>query len=129
MPDKSTPQTAGDGPILWHQSGVNPNDEPFVQLILGDRVIVEMDPDQARDHARAITEAAEAAEQDAFLMDFARNKLGAHMLAAGALLVAFREYRQERTGKSQGPRNPRDWVMPDSPQPASGGTAASGIKS
>jgi len=29
------------------------------------------------------------------------------------MLVAFREFRAERTGKSQGPTNPRDWVMPE----------------
>jgi hypothetical protein len=98
--------------VLWHQSGVSPTGEPFVQLLLGDEIIAQLSPEQARDHARAITEAAEAAEQDAFLIDFATNQLGTPHEAAGALLVAFREYRQERTGKAQGPRHPKDWVMP-----------------
>ena|SRR5579885_1332755 len=98
--------------VLWHQSGVSPTGEPFVQLLLGDQIIGQMSPDEARDHARAVTEAAEAAEQDAFLVDFCQNKLGLPFQQAGAMLVAFREYRQAQTGKSQGPRHPKDWVMP-----------------
>jgi hypothetical protein len=97
---------------LWHQSGVSPRNEPFVQLVLDGQVIAQMDPAQARDHARAITEAAEAAEQDAFLVEFAMRQIGLNREQSGALLIALRRYREERTGKSQGPRNPRDWVMP-----------------
>ncbi|HEU0142919.1 MAG TPA: hypothetical protein VFQ79_24580 [Bryobacteraceae bacterium] len=48
--------------ILWHQCGVSPRGEPFVQLLRGDQIIGQMSPEQARDFARAITEAAEAAE-------------------------------------------------------------------
>ena len=103
---------SGDEQVLWHQSGVNPKGEPFVQLLLGEKIIGQMTPDEARDHARAITEAAESAEQDAFLLDFAQNKIGLPFQEAGKIIVAFREYRQERTGKSQGPRHPKDWVMP-----------------
>lgn len=98
--------------VLWHQSGVSPKGEPFVQLILDNEVIAQMSPEQARDHARTLTEAAEAAEQDAFLIDFGRNKLGLDREREGVLLVAFREWRAEQTGKSQGPRDKRDWVMP-----------------
>ena len=98
--------------VLWHQSGVTPRGEPFVQLLQDDKIIGQFSPEQARDHARAITEAAEAAEQDAFLISFARNKIGMPMEDAAKILVAFREYRAETTGKSQGPRNPKDWVMP-----------------
>ena len=97
---------------LWHQSGVNPKGEPFVQLLLDTEIIGQLSPEQARDHARAITEAAEAAEQDAFLMDFAQKELGLKFEDAGRILVAFREYRAKTTGKSQGPTKPRDWVMP-----------------
>ena len=98
--------------VLWHQSGVSPRGEPFVQLILDDEVIAQFSPELARDHARAITEAAEAAEQDAFLMDFAKHKIGLNTEKAAMLLMGFREFRAERTGKSQGPRDPKDWVMP-----------------
>ena len=97
---------------LWHQSGVAPTGEPFVQLLLDDQIIAQLSPAMARDHARAITEAAEAAEQDAFLMHFAQTQIGLDFNRAGQLLIAWRNYRQEQTGKSQGPRHPKDWVMP-----------------
>lgn len=97
---------------LWHQSGVSPNNEPFVQLLLDTKIIAQLSAEQARDHARAITEAAEAAEQDAFLMDFAQKELGLDFQTAGRMLMAFRDYRARTTGKSQGPTNARDWVMP-----------------
>lgn len=97
--------------VLWHQSGVSPTGDPFVQLLRDETIIAQLSPEQARDHARAITEAAEAAEQDAFLFDFGRLKLG-DAQAGMRLIVAFREFRAERSDKSQGPRSPRDWVMP-----------------
>lgn len=111
-PDKDVRMKEDPAPRLWHQSGVNPKGEPFVQLLLGEQIICQMDPEQARDHARAITEAAEAAEQDAFLMDFFQRQVGLDFNAAGKVLIGFRHFRAERTGKSQGPRSPRDWVMP-----------------
>jgi hypothetical protein len=98
--------------VLWHQSGVAPTGEPFVQLLQDDKIIAQMSPEMARDHARAITEAAEAAEQDAFLMDFTVKKMGMAFQDAGKILIAFREYRAECTGKAQGPRDPKDWLMP-----------------
>lgn len=83
-----------------------------MQLLLDGEIIAQLSPELARDHARAITEAAEAAEQDAFLMDFAQKSIGLDFQRAGLLLVAFRNFRGERTGKSQGPTDPRQWVMP-----------------
>ena len=97
---------------LWYQSGVNPKGEAFVQLLLDTEIIVQMSPEQARDHARAITEAAETAEQDAFLVDFMRNRIGGSFEDAARMLVAFREYRARTTGKSQGPTRPTDWARP-----------------
>jgi hypothetical protein len=98
---------------LWHQSGINQQGEPFVQLLRGEKIIAQMDPEQARDHASAITEAAEAAEQDAFMVHFLREKIGLTLHEAGRVLVEFREWRRDLTGKSSGPTNPRDWVMPE----------------
>jgi hypothetical protein len=98
--------------VLWHQSGISPHGEPFVQLLRDDKIIAQMSPEQARDHARAVTEAAEAAEQDAFIWDWVLNKVGAGKDQAYGLIVDFRKYRAERTGKSQGPTRPTDWVMP-----------------
>lgn len=98
--------------ILWHQSGVNKNKEPFVQLILNNDIIAQMSPEQARDHANAILQAAEASEQDAFIMDFFMTNIGVSFEEAGKILIAFRNYRQKQTGKSQGPTKAKDWVMP-----------------
>jgi hypothetical protein len=107
VPDEKLPDD-----VLWHQSGVNAKGEPFVQLIRGTTVIAQMDPTEARDHARAITEAAEAAEQDAFIFDWVLNKVGSGEQQAMGLLQDFRQYRRARTGKSSGARDARDWVMP-----------------
>lgn len=99
--------------ILWHQSGVNPGGEPFVQLLRGDKIIGQMSPQQARDHAHAILEAAEAAEQDAFMWTFARQVIHADEEGAHGLLLRFREFRQQTTGKKGGPITPRDWIYPE----------------
>jgi len=107
MPDEKLPDD-----ILWHQSGVNQKGEPFVQLIFGNRVIAQMDVEQAREHGRTIVEAAEAAETDAFIFDWVINRVGAEPENAGAMLVDFRKYRTERTGKRHGATSKRDWVMP-----------------
>jgi hypothetical protein len=103
--------------VLRHQSGVNRKGEPFVQLLRGTTVIAQMDPEQARDHARAITEAAEASEQDAFMLSFLQDqtKVGLGMDRAMQVLMDFRDWRVARTGKKSGASNPRDWVMPDKP--------------
>jgi len=101
---------AGDNAIIWHQSGINQRGEPFVQLLRGDQIIGQMDPEQARDHARAILEAAEAAEQDAFIFQWVQERVGAGPQQAMGLIVEFRQYRAEKTGKSQGPTRSRDWI-------------------
>lgn len=103
--------------ILWHQSGINPKGEPFVQLLLGEKIVAQMSVEQARDHAKAMIESAEAAEQDAFIYDWVINKVGSGPAQAAGLINDFRKYRAERTGKSQGPTNARDWVMPESSTP------------
>ena len=108
MPDEKLP----DNDIIWHQSGINQKGEPFVQLLRGDQIIGQMTTGEAREHAQAMLEAAEAADQDAFLWDWTINHVGSGPVQAMGLIVDFRKYRAERTGKSQGPTNPRDWVMP-----------------
>lgn len=101
-----------EGSIIWHQSGINLKGEPFVQLLKNAEIIGQMTPQEARDHAQAVIEAAEASEQDAFLWDFAKSKIGMETKDAFKIITAFRAYRAEKTGKSQGPTRPTDWVMP-----------------
>jgi hypothetical protein len=88
--------------MLWHQSGVNKKGEPFVQLILDEKPIAQMTCEEARDHARAITEAAEAAEQDAFMIYFFQERLKATFDEAMKVLIEFRAFRR-RTFKSGPP--------------------------
>lgn len=97
---------------LWHQSGMNLRGEPFVQLLQGESVIGQMSAEQAREHAQAILESAEAAEQDAFMFDFAKTQIGLDDQSAMRLIMAFREYRAKTTNKRGGPTRPQDWVMP-----------------
>ncbi len=107
MPEDKLPDD-----VLWHQSGINEQGEPFVQLIRGDKVIGQMSPDQARDHGHAMIESAEAAEQDAFVYDWVTIKLEGNAKMAAIFLIEFRRYRAERTNKLSGPHRPGDWVMP-----------------
>jgi hypothetical protein len=97
---------------LWHQSGVNKAMEPFVQLILDNNVIAQMTPEECRDHARTMYEAAEAAETDAFLMQWATKVVGVGVEEAGRLLVEMRLFREQWTGKKYGAQSKTDWVFP-----------------
>ena len=69
--------------------------QPFVNLLIGDRKPVQLSPEEARSVARQLTEAAEAAEQDAFLVEWGSEALGDERTAA-ALLMQFRKWRKER---------------------------------
>lgn len=101
MAQKPEPKT------MMHQTGVNKAGEPFVQLLLvqpgkPDQFIAQLSPQDCRDHALAILEAAEAAEQDAFLVDFARSELKMTLEGAGKILLAFRAFREKTTGVETG---------------------------
>ena len=91
-----------NGLPLWHQSGVNRSGEPCSQLILGEKVIAQQSVAQAREHALAVLEACEAAEQDAFLVHWVKTRMGGTEAMAAGLLQDFRAYRRERTGKRSG---------------------------
>lgn len=77
------------------------------------KIIGQMSTTQARDHARAVTEAAEAAEQDAFMMQWLQDKVNLPFEKAGEVLIGFREYRSKLTGKSQGPTKSSDFIKPE----------------
>ena len=110
MPDQK-PKPAEQS-VIWHQSGINLNGEPFVQLLKNDQIIGQMTPEEARQHAHQVLEAAEASEQDAFLFNFARDEMKLEDMDAMRIIVGIRHHRAERTGKSQGPTRPTDWVHP-----------------
>ena len=110
MPKKSPDEEKNS--IIWHQSGINPKGEPFVQLLRNQEIVGQFTPELAREHAQQTLEAAEAAEQDAFMWDFAKTKLGVDSNQAFTLIMEFRKYRQQKTGKSQGPTQATDWIFP-----------------
>lgn len=98
---------------LWHQSGVNQKGEPFVQLVKDGKVIGQMTPEEARDHANAVLQAAEAAETDAFLFQWAQTTLGLDIHGAMAIMMDFRKWREAFAAKSGPPADPRDFVRND----------------
>jgi hypothetical protein len=108
----------GDAPVLWHQSGINSKGEPFVQLILGEKIIAQVDPTEAREHAMAMIECAEAAETDAFIFRWVIEHVGADPGNAAGLLVDLRKFRAEVTGKHHGPTSSTDWLKPEGKQGA-----------
>lgn len=75
--------------------------QPYVTIALASPVetanpAVQLVSDQARQIAFQILEAAEAAEQDGFLVSFATQRIGVPIEQAGALLVEFRAWREAR---------------------------------
>ena len=95
--------------VLWHQSGVNEKGEPFVQLFRDEEPICQMNPQEARNHAHAILEATEAAEQDAFLIEFFQDQVHLGFAAATQVLLDCRKHREAK-GKKGPPSDPQDFM-------------------
>ncbi|HEY8597358.1 MAG TPA: hypothetical protein VIL85_02940 [Thermomicrobiales bacterium] len=82
--------------VITSSSGYGYNTKrPFVNLLIGDRKPIQLSPDEARSVALQLIEAAETAEQDAFLVEWGTEALGDERTAA-ALLMQFRKWREER---------------------------------
>lgn len=88
--------------VLMHQSGVNKHGEPFIQLLINNKVIAQLTPEQAREHAHVVMEAAEASEQDAFMLDWTQRVVGVDAITATGMIWEFRKWREQRTGKKTG---------------------------
>ena len=58
----------------------------------------QMTPEEARAFARTIFECAEAAQQDAWLFDWATTKIGTDERGAGMLINELREWRGQQRG-------------------------------
>lgn len=98
---------------IWHQSGVNSEGKPFVQITLDGELVGQITPAEAREMAFHVIAAAEASEQDAFIMSWVQASLGLSFEQAGAVLVDFRKFREESTGKKSGPKSMSDeYAMP-----------------
>lgn len=78
---------------LWAMSGFGRKTRrPFVSIRWKD-VVEQVSPDDARRFAHSILEAAEAAEQDAFMVWWVQNVIKGDDAAAGQFLEQFREWR------------------------------------
>lgn len=71
--------------------------KPFIEMQDDDKGIsVQLAPEEARQLASSLVFAAEAAEQDAFLVEYAEKVIGAKDDAAvAALLSEFRDWRNK----------------------------------
>ena len=97
---------------LWHQSGVNREGEPFIQLLVDDEVLCQLTPAEAREHAQSVLQAAEASEQDAFMVGFAKSTIGVGDVGAARLLQEFRRFREE-TGKKGPASDAGEFIITD----------------
>lgn len=73
--------------------------EPYVNIKVLD-VDIQVSPSKAREMALMLLESAEAAEQDAFLYQFASKNLG-DKDAAAMLIVLYRKERQAKWEEEQ----------------------------
>lgn len=80
--------------------------EPYVLLAWGDEK-GRLTPTEARHHARRILEAAEAADQDAFMVSFLVDQVHLDMGQALRTLYEFREWRSKRDAEIEGGSNGR----------------------
>lgn len=74
--------------------GLN-SEQPLVEIAMPKGEIVQMTPEQARDHAQAVFEAAEASETDGFLVEYFRSKRASDAVIAG-IVADFRLHRDAR---------------------------------
>lgn len=91
-------QNDKDAPIVFMvTSGFGHNSQqPFVQVLIeAADFMTQMSPDNARELAYNLLQAADAAESDGFLVTFLRQKIEVtDDRAVASILVAFREWRE-----------------------------------
>jgi hypothetical protein len=91
--------------VLGVQSGITRRYEPFVQITYGDKVIGQLNPEEAKGFAYGILEASEAAISDSILTKMLTHEVGLEMEAITAMLMKMRTMRQE-AGKQSTPTEP-----------------------
>lgn len=69
--------------------------EPYVE-VQAPKLRVQMSPENARDLAINLLQAAEGAYTDAFLIEFLVEKLGAGIADAAGVLQEFRAWREQK---------------------------------
>lgn len=71
---------------------------PFVAVQIGDRKPYQWSPDEARRIAALLLECADAAEGDAFVVEWFTTKAGLELRQVAALLNDFRLSRERQRG-------------------------------
>lgn len=74
---------------------------PYVELRLPDRPPLQLEVEEARLIAGMILEAAEGAEQDAFIVEWGMEHIGLELEAAASLLREYRQWREQRRAKNR----------------------------
>ncbi len=72
---------------------------PFVAVQIGDRKPYQWSPDEARRIAALLLECADAAEGDAFVVEWFTTKAGLELRQVAALLNDFRLSRERHRGE------------------------------
>lgn len=67
--------------------------QPYVELHLGDIGVTQWSPAEARHHAMAVLEVAEAAEQDAFIYEWFAGRYSLDERHVSILLQEYRAFR------------------------------------
>lgn len=76
------------------------NKAPLVTLTVPDGGMHQMEPKEARDLALNLLECAEAAEQDAFIIEWAIGRFQLSEQNAAMILGDFRDWRNKRSEQS-----------------------------
>jgi hypothetical protein len=94
---------AHEGSLIVAQAMVSARTgEPQVMLTWGQQA-GQLSPEEARQHAQIVMDAAAAAEADSFLFSFLVNRVQTDPPRAGQLLLEFRAWRQRRAELPEDP--------------------------
>lgn len=87
--------------MIWAKSLVSrTTGEGVVEFTWGDKQ-AQLTCEEARKHALGVLECAEAAETDAFIVEFFHQELGMERDKAIGILVSFRGYREKRLAEKR----------------------------
>jgi hypothetical protein len=90
-------ELSGSDHSLGCHSLFSANDhKPYIGLEVDGKLLVQIPPETARAYAYNLITAAEAAEQDALLLEFIQREVGVPLEQGAGILVAFRKYREEK---------------------------------
>lgn len=82
---------------IWVASGYGGNTrKPFVSMTVRDLKPVQLSPEEARDLAGNLIACAEAADQDAFLVEWFQSEFDLPIERAAQILVRYRDARAAR---------------------------------